>query len=121
MLWCEFSSLNCVSFAKGIFKFTAGRKLPTGFRRLKQRSKATAESVEGVGELDGQVNVIKSNVRSKKNIQEGYARADSLDKQQLKKYVKDWRGRPCYSGMPGWSDFSLDVSISISIDEAKKG
>ena len=41
-----------------------------------------------MGELDGQVNVIKSNVRSKKNIQEGYARADSLDKQQLKKYVK---------------------------------
>ena len=82
------SSLNCVSFSKGIFKFTAGRKLPTGFRRLKQSSKATAESVEGVGELDGQVNVIKSNVRSKKNIQEGYARADSLDKQQLKKYVK---------------------------------
>ena len=29
--------------------------------------------------------------------------------------------RPSYSGMPGWSDFSLDVSISISIDEAKKG
>ena len=51
-------------------------------------SKVTAESVEGVGELDGQVNVIKSNVRSKKNIQEGYAGADSLDKQQLKKYVK---------------------------------
>ena len=88
LLWCEFSSLNCVSFVKGIFKFTAGRKLPTGFRRLKQSSKATDESVEGVGELDGQVNVIKSNVRSKKNIQEGYARADSLDKQQLKKYVK---------------------------------
>ena len=41
-----------------------------------------------MGELDGQVNVIKSNVRSKKNIQEGYVRADSLDKQQLKKYVK---------------------------------
>ena len=84
MLWCEFSSLNCVSFAKGIFKFTAGRKLPTGFRRLKQSSKAAAGSVEGVGELD----VMKSNVRSKKNNQEGYVRADSLDKQQLKKYVK---------------------------------
>ena len=84
MLWCEFSSLNCVSFAKGIFKFTAGRKLPPGFRRLKQSSKAAAGSVEGVGELD----VMKSNVRSKKNNQEGYVRADSLDKQQLKKYVK---------------------------------
>ena len=88
MLWCEFSSLNCVSFVKGIFKFTAGRKLPPGFRRLKQSSKAAAGSVEGVGEMDGQVNVMKSNVRSKKNIQEGYVRADSLDKQQLKKYVK---------------------------------
>ena len=84
MLWCEFSSLNCVSFVKGIFKFTAGRKLPPGFRRLKQSSKAAAGSVEGVGELD----VMKSNVRSKKNNQEGYVRADSLDKQQLKKYVK---------------------------------
>ena len=31
---------------------------------------------------------MKSNVRSKKNNQEGYVRADSLDKQQLKKYVK---------------------------------
>ena len=84
MLWCEFSSLNCISFVKGIFKFTAGRKLPPGFRRLKQSSKAAAGSVEGVGELD----VMKSNVRSKKNNQEGYVRADSLDKQQLKKYVK---------------------------------
>ena len=84
LLWCEFSSLNCISFVKGIFKFTAGRKLPPGFRRLKQSSKAAAGSVEGVGELD----VMKSNVRSKKNNQEGYVRADSLDKQQLKKYVK---------------------------------
>ena len=51
---------------------------------MKQSSKAAAGSVEGVGELD----VMKSNVRSKKNNQEGYVRADSLDKQQLKKYVK---------------------------------
>ena len=40
--------------------------------------------MKGFGELD----VMKSNVRSKKNNQEGYVRADSLDKQQLKKYVK---------------------------------
>ena len=41
-----------------------------------------------VGELDGQENVMRTNVKAKKNIQEGYARADSLDKQKLKKYVK---------------------------------
>ena len=84
--WCCGSKM---SLFQGIFKFTDGRKLPAEFRRLTQSRKGTGSAMADlVGELDGQENVMRTNVKAKKNIQEGYARADSLDKQKLKKYVK---------------------------------
>ena len=69
-----------------VFKFTEGRKLPPGFRNLKKGKEG--EGGEIGEEEDGQENVVESNVRGKKNTQEGYARADSLDIPKLKKYVK---------------------------------
>ena len=69
-----------------VFKFTEGRKLPTGFRKLKKGKEG--EGGEIGEEVDGQENVVESNVKGKKNTQEGYARADSLDIPKLKKYVR---------------------------------
>ena len=39
-------------------------------------------------ELDGQENMVKTNVKEKKAPKEGYVRADTLDKPKLRKYVK---------------------------------
>ena len=72
--------LNCPKSGKRIFKSVSvvvqyfsvlHRKLPPGFRAL---NKLTGEQ--------------ETNVGAKKRVSEGYARADSLDKPKLKKYVK---------------------------------
>ena len=58
---------------------------------MKQTDKVKASEGElgkARGELDGEDMVAKPNVRRKKAIPEGYARADSLDKQKLRKYIK---------------------------------
>ena len=39
-------------------------------------------------ELDGQENMVETNVKAKKAPKEVYVRADTLDKPKLRKYVK---------------------------------
>ena len=66
-----------------------GRKLPPGFRRLKKRDEgARIEMGEVEEELDGHENVVKTNLKAKNASNEGYVRAETLEKQKLKKYVK---------------------------------
>ena len=58
---------------------------------MKQSDKTRANkgrSDNAVGEEYGEDTVVKTHVRQRKVITEGYVRADSLDKVKLKKYVK---------------------------------
>ena len=65
---CKFSGdVTKCHFFQGMFKFTDGRQLPPDYRNLKSAGGA---------------------VGARKVVSGHYARADSLDKKKLKKYVK---------------------------------
>jgi hypothetical protein len=59
------------------------RKMPVGFRVLKQ------DGGEEEGEADGEESLVgPATGRPKKKVEEGYMRADTLNLKSLKKYVK---------------------------------
>ena len=68
---------------QGAYKFCDGRRLPSGFRKLNQKSAEAGDPHAVVQEPE-----MVAKGRTKKAEKGGYTRCDTLDRAKLEKYIK---------------------------------
>ena len=83
--------MKCLLFIQVAYKFSDGRRLPTGFRKLRQEKKNSGGRLDGgvgddLGEPVGPESIARG--RGRKAERDGYTRSDNLDRAKLEKYIK---------------------------------